>query len=258
MSIALLGLDSFDKVLQVFRQAKSDLGEIVSAFEVFDQKSLEIVMRHHPNARYPLDSPCKFFVLLETAGSNSEHDQEKLEAFLEHATEKELIQDGVLAQDESQALAFWNLRESISDSCGAEACNYKYDIAVPIKSFYPIVDSVKTYLTSRGLYDDSDPEKGLVKHVVGFGHMGDGNVHLNIMAKERSSALETMFNDFVFKRTQDCQGSISAEHGIGIQKANYLHYSKCDENISLMRAFKAELDPKGILNPYKYFPLAPK
>ena len=215
---------------------------------------MELVMKHGANARYPFDTPSRFYVLIETGGSCAEHDQEKLDTFLETVMEKEIAEDGVVAQDETQMGAFWALREGISEACLREGGLYKYDISVPLKSFYGIVKDVEAYLSSQGLYDPLNPDKGKIRHVVGFGHMGDGNVHLNINTQTRSRDLEELLDAFIFKRTKELGGSISAEHGIGLQKANHLSFSKSNDAITMMQQIKGLLDPKGILNPYKFFP----
>lgn len=249
---AILGLGSFEKVLETFKSAKHHLGEILSAFEVFDKRSLEIVLKHTPGSRHPLGDSTPFYILIESAGSCKEHDDEKLTTFLESVMESGLVTDGVVAQDGSQAATFWALRESISDSCAAEGGKYKYDVSVPLTSFYPLVEEVSEFLVSKGLYDPTDPGKGAIRHVIGFGHMGDGNVHLNVLGNgKRSTETEKTLNDFVFRAVSRRDGSISAEHGIGLQKAHALSYSKSSDAIDLMRVFKATLDPRGILNPYK-------
>ena len=252
--LAMVGIESFDKVLETFRSTKDQLGEILSAFEVFDRTSLDLVLKHSAGTRNPCEVDTPFYGLIETAGSNKEHDDDKISVFLESLMDASIVVDGVLAQDESQLAAFWRIRESISDSCAAEGGNYKYDISVPVESFYPLVEDVKAFLESKGLYDPSNSDQKTVRRVVGFGHMGDGNVHLNVMTNARSREFEDTLSDFVFKKTQERQGSISAEHGVGLQKAQHLGYSKSADAIQMMRLIKSQFDPKGILNPYKFLP----
>ena len=247
-------LNSFDKVLEIYKLAKQDLGEILSAFECFDKTCLDLVLRHMNGVRAPFDSSSsQFNLLIETAGSHKEHDEEKLNLFLESLMDKGLIADGLVAQDESQSHAFWKLRESVSDACQMEGGNIKFDISVPLKSFYSIVEKVQNHFMNKGLYDPSSPTTSSIRHIVGFGHMGDGNVHLNIMTNKRTFELESLISEFVYETTRDMNGSISAEHGLGLQKANHMHYSKSLESIEWMKKMKNLFDPNGIMNPYKFF-----
>ena len=244
VNVALLGLDSYEHVQQVFKMAKQDLGEILSAFEFFDRSCVDLVLKHIPMTREPFASPCPFYILIETNGSLKEHDDEKLMLFLEKVMDQNKIVDGVVAQDETQIKQFWNLRESIPESCAKEGNNFKYDISIPLPHLYQLVTDMKERLEPTNQF----------RRIVGFGHMGDGNVHLNIMAKERTKAIEKQIEPFIYERTQHYGGSISAEHGLGLMKAPYVGYSQPVSSIQLMKRIKTMFDPKGILNPYKYLP----
>ena len=251
VQVALLAVSDFENTLSALRLAKSELGEILSAFEFFDSTSLNLVMKHIPNVRNILEEKSPFYVLIETAGSDADHDSEKLSRFLEKLMENNIVSDGSLAQDESQASLMWSLRESISQACNTQGGNHKYDISVPIKNFYKIVDDIKTNLQSLDLYHPVDEK--LITHIAAFGHLGDGNVHLNIMAKERTPELEAQLNNIIFNEIVEVNGSISAEHGIGLQKSGRLHLAKSPQVIKLMKSVKDMIDPHAIMNPYKMF-----
>lgn len=113
---------------------------------------------------------------------------------------------------------------------------------------------MRARLRDLGLYHPETPDEGLVKQIIGFGHIGDGNLHLNIMTKERTKELEDAIEPYVYELVKANDGSISAEHGLGVMKSEYLGYSKSPNSIEMMKKVKKLFDPNGILNPYKYFP----
>ncbi|KAJ3176633.1 hypothetical protein HDU87_004961 [Geranomyces variabilis] len=254
VNVAMLGVSSFDHLMEVFKQAKMDLNEILSAFEFFDRTCLNLVKRHIPNVRAPFDADTRFYVLIETSGSNKDHDDDKLSTFLEHVMTEGMVEDGALAQDATQAAGMWNIRETITESLAKEGGNYKYDLSVPVAQLYDVVEEMQKQLAERGLYAADGSATGAVKHVVGFGHMGDGNLHLNLTSTGWTTELTQAIEPPLYKSIQRRGGSISAEHGVGLMKAPYLSYSKSADFIDLMKSMKKLFDPKGILNPYKYFP----
>lgn len=249
VNVAYFGLPSFDHVKKAFVEAKSQLSEILSAFELMDGRSQSFVHRVTGNKR-PLEGDHPFYCLIETSGSNAEHDSEKLESFLEHVMGSEIVSDGVLAQDESQRSSLWGWREGITEAIGHYGGTYKYDLSIPLDELYKLVDDTRDRLTEMGFVGDS--EKDPVLDVVGYGHMGDSNLHLNVPVrrydKEVEKALEPWVYEWIAKRT----GSISAEHGLGIAKRDFVGYSKNETMIALMKQVKQLFDPVGIMNPYKY------
>ncbi|KAI9193563.1 uncharacterized protein BJ171DRAFT_525038 [Polychytrium aggregatum] len=256
VNVAMFALKDFNAVQEAFKRAKSNLSEILSAYEFFDSASFSLVQKHlHIRDPFSQTAPC--YVLIETSGSNKEHDDEKLASFLENLMEDGIIEDGVLAQDSTQMHAFWSIRESISEACVKEGANFKYDLSMPVPSFYELVETMRVRLQEKGFYDPANPgasEASPVKHVVGFGHIGDGNLHLNIVTSHYSKSVEKAIEPYVYEWTGGKHGSISAEHGLGLMKADYLGYSKSPEMIAYMKKIKDLFDPKGILNPYKYLP----
>ncbi|SZE99888.1 unnamed protein product [Blumeria hordei] len=249
-NVAFFGLESYEKVQEAFVLAKKQLSEILSAFELMDGHSQKIVSQVTQNKR-PLDNEYPFYCLIETSGSNSEHDREKLETFLECVLDKEIAQDGVLAQDETQVMALWGWREGIPESLGHWGAVYKYDLSIPICDLYALVEDVRHRIDSAGLLGDSDAYPAV--SVVGYGHMGDSNLHLNIAARSFDKQLERVLEPFVYEWVGKRNGSISAEHGLGLSKKNFIGYSRDDTMIHLMKQIKNLYDPqRGIMNPYKY------
>ncbi|KUJ17758.1 uncharacterized protein LY89DRAFT_60738 [Mollisia scopiformis] len=249
INVAFFGLESFEKVQQAFREAKGQLSEILSAFELMDSHSQDLVHAVTKNKR-PLESECPFYCLVETSGSNSEHDNEKLEKFLEYVMEKEIVLDGVVAQDETQVKALWGWREGIPECLGHWGGVYKYDLSIPINELYTLVDDVREKITDAGLIGEG--EEHPVVDVVGYGHMGDSNLHLNVATRRYDKKVEKELEPFVYEWVSKRNGSISAEHGLGLAKKNYIGYSRSDTMVALMKQIKNLYDPNGIMNPYKY------
>lgn len=249
VNVAFFGLESFEKVQAAFKEAKAQLSEILSAFELMDARSQEMVHAVTKNKK-PLDDEHPFYCLIETSGSNGEHDNEKLEKFLEYVMEKEIVSDGVVAQDETQVKSLWGWREGIPESLGFWGGVYKYDVSIPIAELYDLVEDTREKITQAGLLGDTDEHP--VVGVVGYGHMGDSNLHLNVAVRRYDKKVEKALEPFVYEWISKRNGSISAEHGLGLAKKNYIGYSRSETMIKLLKQIKNLYDPNGIMNPYKY------
>lgn len=250
-NVALLGVSSYETVQKVFVECRKELGEILSAFEFMDGKSQTLTSRYL-KLDHPIESSeFPFYILIETSGSNKDHDDEKLETFLGNQMESGLVEDGIIAQDESQVKSLWSWRESIPEASTLGGGVYKYDVSLPLKDLYGLVDAASHRLKEHGLVDIDDASKPVVE-AIGYGHLGDGNLHLNVCVREYSKEIEKVLEPFVYEWIQQHQGSISAEHGLGFQKKPYIGYTKNETEIKLMKDLKNHYDPKGIMNPYKY------
>ncbi|XP_065364748.1 D-2-hydroxyglutarate dehydrogenase, mitochondrial [Calliphora vicina] len=237
VNLSFLALNSFDSVLQTFKNAKRHLGEILSSCEMVDAKSLAASCENF-NFKAPIEG-FPFYMLIETSGSNADHDMEKVNNFLQYIMEKGDVIDGTCTNEPSKMQELWKIREFISTALTRDGYCFKYDVSLPLRSFYEIVNVL-------------DKRVGhMAKRVCGYGHLGDSNLHLNVSCEEYSPELYKMLEPFVYEYTAQLKGSISAEHGIGFLKRNYLKYSKNPEAIDMMRKMKNVLDPNCILNPYK-------
>jgi FAD/FMN-containing dehydrogenase len=243
INVAFFGLESFEKVQKAFQEAKGQLSEILSAFELMDSHSQDLVHKVTGNKR-PLESEHPFYCLIETSGSNSEHDNEKLEKFLEHVMEQEIVSDGVVAQDETQVKSLWGWREGIPECLGHWGGVYKYDLSIPINELYTLVEDTRAKIDKAGLIGESDEHP--VVGVVGYGHMGDSNLHLNVATRRYDKEVEKELEPFVYEWIAKRNGSISAEHGLGLAKKNYIGYSRSDTMIQLMKQIKNLYDPVSI------------
>lgn len=165
----------------------------------------------------------------------------------EHCMEQGWVLDGTISQNVAQARSLWRLREDISETI-SRFTPYKNDISVQVSKVPAFLKEVDAIVTSQ--YPDFE--------IIWFGHIGDGNVHLNIL-KPDSLAKEAFFrqcgevsND-IFEAVKSYGGSVSAEHGVGLLKKPYLHYSRSEAEIALMRGIKSLFDPNNIMNPGKIF-----
>ncbi|XP_074859811.1 D-2-hydroxyglutarate dehydrogenase, mitochondrial [Carettochelys insculpta] len=240
VNLAFLGCQSFSQILGTFTTCKGMLGEILSAYEFMDEACMKLVESHLKLTNPVTGSP--FYIVIETSGSNSAHDEEKLNNFLEHAMASGLVTDGTVATEDKKIKVLWSLRERITEALIHEGYVYKYDLSLPVERLYDLVVDTRAHLGTAA------------KNVVGYGHLGDGNLHLNITAESYNHSLLDAIEPFVYKWTARYNGSISAEHGLGFRKKQYIQYSKPREAVVLMQQVKALLDPKGILNPYKTLP----
>eukprot|EP01119_Soliformovum_irregulare_P018072 TRINITY_DN5479_c0_g1_i1.p1 TRINITY_DN5479_c0_g1~~TRINITY_DN5479_c0_g1_i1.p1 ORF type:complete len:510 (-),score=145.07 TRINITY_DN5479_c0_g1_i1:38-1567(-) len=241
--VMFVGVQSFKDVCSFYQEAKKELSEILSAVEFLDAGSMDLVLRHRKDVTDPFKERYPFYCLIETSGSRASHDFEKLENFMERilGNENSYVKDGVIADQTSQIQSIWKLREGISESLQREGTVYKYDISLPLSHFYSIVEEFQEKFAKRAI-------------VVGYGHIGDGNLHLNICTPKFDADVYHMIEPYVFEWTSRVRGSISAEHGMGVSKPPFLHFSKSHDMISAMHRIKNVFDPHGILNPYKVIP----
>jgi (R)-2-hydroxyglutarate---pyruvate transhydrogenase len=238
--VAYLGLESYEKLQEAFREAKLQLSEILSAFELMDGKSQDIFHEATRDKR-PLDGQHPFYCLIETSGSNAEHDGAKLEKFLEHVLGNDIVADGVLAQDESQKKSLWRWREGITEALGRWGGVYKYDLSIPLPELYRLVEDTRERLAAMGLLGDSDEHPAAA--CVGYGHIGDGNLHLNVPTRRFDKRVEEALEPFVYEWVAARRGSISAEHGLGLAKKAYIGHSKNETMVRLMKQIKNLYDP---------------
>ncbi|TBW40594.1 FAD-binding oxidoreductase [Azotobacter chroococcum] len=240
MVLGTSDLDSIMPVLHAF-QDRMDL----TAFEFFSDKALAKVLARG-DVPAPFETECPFYALLEFEASTEERAEQALATF-EHCVEQGWVLDGVMSQSEQQLQNLWKLREYISETI-SHWTPYKNDVSVTIGKVPAFLREIDAIVGEH--YPDFE--------IVWFGHIGDGNLHLNIlkpdtMAKDEFFAKCATVNKWVFEIVQKYNGSISAEHGVGMTKRDYLGYSRSEAEIAYMKAVKAVFDPNGIMNPGKIF-----
>lgn len=242
VNVAFLGLASFDKVLKTYHLAKRQLGEILSSCEMMDRLSLDVSIKNL-GMKNPLTSReegHEFYMLIETSGSHLAHDEEKLSSFVEKAINNDFIEDGTLTNETTKLNTIWSLRERISEGVLRDGYVFKYDISLPLSSFYEVVEVLRKRIC--------DPR---IVRISGYGHLGDGNIHIQVSMPEYYEDVAAQLEPFIFEYVSQCHGSISAEHGIGFKKTKYLYLSRSSSEIEMMYDLKKMMDPNGILNPYK-------
>ncbi|UBM25134.1 FAD-binding oxidoreductase [Pseudomonas sp. p1(2021b)] len=243
LTAMVLGTPDFDSIMPVLHafQGRLDL----TAFEFFSDKALAKVMGRG-DVPPPFETDCPFYALLEFEASNEDVANEALATF-EHCVEQGWVLDGVMSQSETQLKNLWKLREYISETI-SHWTPYKNDISVTVSKVPAFLRDIDAIVGQH--YPDFE--------VVWYGHIGDGNLHLNIlkpdhMAKDEFFARCATVNKWVFEIVERYNGSISAEHGVGMTKRDYLGYSRSTAEIACMKAIKAVFDPNGIMNPGKIF-----
>ncbi|GLO40627.1 FAD-binding oxidoreductase [Pseudomonas putida] len=243
LTAMVLGTPDFDSIMPVLHafQGKLDL----TAFEFFSDKGLAKILARG-DVPAPFDTDCPFYALLEFEASTEEVANEALATF-EHCVEQGWVLDGVMSQSETQLKNLWKLREYLSETI-SHWTPYKNDISVTVSNVPAFLRDIDAIVAEH--YPDYE--------VVWYGHIGDGNLHLNILKPEHMSkddffASCAKVNKWVFEIVERYNGSISAEHGVGMTKRDYLGYSRSPEEIACMKAIKAVFDPNGIMNPGKIF-----
>ncbi|MBD9483527.1 FAD-binding oxidoreductase [Pseudomonas sp. PDM14] len=245
LTAMVLGTPDFDSIMPVLHAFQNKLD--LTAFEFFSDKALAKIMARG-DVPPAFETDCPFYALLEFEATTEEVAEQALATF-EHCVEQGWVLDGVMSQSEQQLQNLWKLREYISETI-SHWTPYKNDISVTVGKVPAFLHDIDRIVGEN--YPDFE--------VIWFGHIGDGNLHLNILkpdalSKDEFFAKCAIVNKWVFETVQKYNGSISAEHGVGMTKRDYLSYSRSAAEIAYMKAIKAVFDPNGIMNPGKIFPV---
>ena len=239
-AVAWVGLNDPERALDLLRFMQSRTDRI-EGFEIIPGDSLDLVFRHIPGTRSPLEGTHSWHVLIEATSESADGDPSPMiQSLLGEALEKGLIEDATVAASEAQADAFWRIRDSMSEAERASGPTLAHDISVPI------ADMPRFMKTTAFEIESTFP--GATASA--FGHLGDGNVHFHVRgdpARDDADAITQMVHDLVTL----AGGSISAEHGIGQMKLAELERLGPPAKLKAMRAIKHALDPLGIMNPGK-------
>ncbi len=236
------------QAVTLLRFLQEALGERISSFELISQTALELVLKHLPHTRPPLEQATPWAVLIQVDDVDPHPLEDRLTLVLEQALERSLITDAHLAQSLAQAQALWHLREQISEAQRLEGVSIKHDISVPVSHIPEFIHRTNALLTQQF--------PGI--RLVCFGHVGDGNLHFNLSkpdSLENAAFIDqtAAVNRIVHDQVMALGGSISAEHGIGQLKTGELLRYKDPVELALMRQLKQMLDPLGLMNPGKLF-----
>ena len=241
-NVMLLALPSFEVLMQVFSAFRERLQ--LEAFEFFTDRALHHVLAH--GAQKPFEETHPYYVVTEFASGDEAQEAAAMSAF-EACMESGWVSDGVISQSDAQAAQLWRLREGITESL-ARYKPYKNDVSVRISAMPAFLEETQKLLGEAYPHFE----------VVWFGHIGDGNLHINVLKPDGLDNVEFVgqceqVTKLLAESLQRHQGSISAEHGIGLVKKGYLESTRSPAEIEMMRGIKRVLDPKGLLNPGKLF-----
>jgi len=244
-AVALVGLDSPEAALRLFRHARDRARPDLTAFELIPRILIDMLVKHLADTRDPMSAPHDWYVLLELSSGVSHEDAvEMAETALGEALSEGLIGDAVMASSEAQASHFWRLRHAMSDIQKPEGGSLKHDVSVPVASVPDFIRRASEAVTKA--IPGARP--------VPFGHLGDGNIHFNISQPAGVPKADFMpraaeVHALVHGIVAEMGGSIAAEHGIGRYKRELMKNVKSDIELDLMRRIKRAFDPNNILNP---------
>ena len=243
---AFVGLANPGRALELLNFCKSRMGGALQAFELLPRIGVELVLNHADVARDPFPDVFPWYALVECAAMEEDGFRDAVIDMLGRATATLLVGGAAVADSLAHAADFWRLRELLSEAQKREGGSIKHDVSVAPKDVPAFIEEASRLVTAR--VPGARP--------VAFGHMGDGNIHFNIsqpVGADRAAflALWDEVGDIVHGVVEKFGGSISAEHGIGQLKRELLRRVKDPTALEAMRAIKAALDPKGILNPGK-------
>lgn len=239
---ALLALESFEQVQNLFVHCGRRLGSALTSFEVMWASFYEPIAvnsgRHNP----PLPGGHACYVIVESCGTDPERDADLFETVLGEVLEQEIAVDAVIASSKAQAAQIWAIRDDIEALFHFAMPSVTFDVSLPIRT----MDAYVRDLEKRARADLGETTKLIV-----FGHIGDGNLHILLGAQPFTPETKHRIEELVYSGLRPIGGSVSAEHGIGLEKRAWLEVSRTPQEIALMKTLKAAMDPKGILNPGK-------
>jgi len=241
-NLALVAAPSFAAVTRMLRVADRALGGQMSAFEVMWREFYEIVTTPPARNAPPLPHGSPYYVLIESLGGSETADRQRFEEMLAMLFDAGSAEDAVVADSRARCDALWGIRDSVEELLKLGS-PLMFDVSLPIVSMEPYVTRLRDSLEQRFPGSRS----------VVWGHVGDCNLHIWISPLVPSHEARAAVERLVYEPLTSIKGSISAEHGIGVEKRDHLRLSRTPEEIAMMRSLKANLDPRTTLNPGKVF-----
>lgn len=242
----IAGVNDAQDAVKLLSHVQNATGGLASSFEMMARICIDLTLRHIAQTRDPMAERHPFYVLAEFSSSQTGGLRETVEGALGSAMEEGLIRDAVIAENEAQAHDFWRIRHSLSEAINGEGLGARHDVSVATSDIPAFLD--KAGAAVKKIAPDA--------RIVPFGHIGDGNVHYDILGPEGSAKdvlepLRPQIESAVYDVIGDFSGSISAEHGVGRHRRDSIAKRKSPVEMEMMRAIKQALDPKGIMNPGK-------
>lgn len=251
--VAFAAIPNPQAAVDLLQLSQAHFGSGLTGFELMNDTCMQLVQKHMPGNRLPLNDRSPWYALIEMSSANRQDaTQECFQYLLECGMERGWITDAAVSNSLAQAKAFWALRENISEAQGAEGKTIKHDISLPIHAIPHFLSSTSEELARKFSF---------VRMVI-FGHMGDGNLHYNasppeIMAATSSAVFvesEARMNKVVHDAVDAHGGSISAEHGLGVLRRDEAMRYRSSIETQLMQTIKTALDPMNLMNPDKVLP----
>ncbi len=237
-NVALIACEKFADVVGVLHCANDVIPNTLTAFEVMWNEFYELAVEPRGRLTAPVEPGANYYVIVESMGVDEEHDSKAFETLLETLAEKELLVDGTLAKSGREIEQIWAIRDEVEPVIdGAQ----NFDVSLKSADVGDYVAKVDAAIHER--FTDAN--------VVGFGHLGDNNVHISVSMDDRTSRQVHDVEEIVYGRLAAYDGAVSAEHGIGLTKREWLPVSRTPAEIDLMLKLKSTLDPNNILNPGK-------
>ncbi len=240
--MAFVAVNEFTDVTNFLNHIDTALGGSLSAFEVMWKDYYKLVTTPPAEGQPPVPHDYNYYILVEALGGEPSADAERFINALGQCLEDGIIADAVIAQSQGERDAMWAIRDDVGQ-VGQNAPVFTFDVSVSLDQMESYVEDLRTDLAQK--WDDNT--------CMIFGHLGDGNLHIIVGVGDYSPETKKAVEESVYQGLVPRGGSVSAEHGIGLQKRDYLSWSRSADEIAIMQLVKKALDPNQILNPGKIF-----
>jgi FAD/FMN-containing dehydrogenase len=237
-NVALVACDDYAAVLAVLDKARQGLGSALCGFEVMWDNFFDQVVQPIGKLSSPVAAGHRFNLIIEAMGTRPESDDDTFEAVLTDMLESNLIADGAVAKSGNERDAIWAIRHEVE---WVVKDAFVFDVSLPVASVNEYVDTITMKIRSD-IHD---------ARIAVFGHLGDNNIHISVLSDSRTAEVARVIERHIYESLVPYKGAISAEHGIGLEKKDYLSISRTAAEIELMRTLKRTLDARNILNPGK-------
>jgi FAD/FMN-containing dehydrogenase len=231
--------NNYQDVLNLLKIMEDKISSNLTGYELLWNDTYKQMISDKTLYNKYLPDNYKYYVFIEYMGGDFENDYNLFESIILDCINKGVIDDAVIGKDEKEQVNIWGIREDVAVLADERKFDQQFDISIPVPLIGEIIDKI-----SKELKDCEG-----VKTIFPFGHVADGNIHFIIGKDSDDNDLKSKINDIIYNNTQQVNGSISAEHGIGLDKKKYLIKSRSEDEIELMRLLKKSIDPKNILNP---------
>lgn len=241
---AFLAVDNVEAAMDIYSRARSELSDLLSAFELLPRSGVELALETVVGLRDPLSNPSPYYVLLEAAASGRANLSQMTESFLEELVSTGTIADGTVAANQAQSKSFWRIREAMVEGQVRYGRHLRTDVSVPISLIPRFIEETDILIAKRA--PDAIPLR--------YGHVGDGNIHYNVLPPRSLQDTEVqsyldMCEETIFEVVDRFGGSLSAEHGIGISKQEAFLARTSENHLNLLLGIKSIFDQAHILSP---------